>query len=807
MDSCGFLQMKKEINRHCRVAVLILSCLLSVVLHAQTNFKGFVKSSMDSAGLPAKIIVLRQKNIVDSVWSKKDGSFTMVLTNDVDAIEVSSKGFKDTILELSTLSTVNNIYLEQATALLQAVTIVTRDKSGPTIKSDKVTYSLKKNIAAAGSNVWTLLGQVPGIQLNNNQVGMVGKGSVKVSIDGRLVQLSDKELANYLQSIPGNNIDKLEIVQNPSADMDALGNSGIINIVTKRQKSDGYQLSVQSTYKQSQHYPGMDLSENFTYKHNDWDFFFNTHVSNLRSRFGFGYKVDLPKVNWVLTDTGDYRLGNTTVNFGADYAINKKSSIGASVFLDRYFEKGADYVYNPYFQPNGSLDSILRTYATYYPIAYTQSYNLHYEWRPDSTGKKLFLDGTYFNYNRHDKSDYEGYMLLNDEDPVKKSIHLQANTAKQFINIYTLRADYSLPTSFATWKFGTKLNFIDTYVDALYYDKINEERIFNESASSEYKYKENAEAFYAEGNRKWGNWNLNLGLRGEFTQINGYSILTKEPMHNDYFQLYPTMNLDYTVDNDHIYSVTFGRRTNRPTFWNLNPYKSMLTAYSYYEGNPYLQPEYNTNATLQYNYKNRWVSTLYFSLLDNGFGDITIPDIATSFVLRTPKNYVRSNKYGFTETFTYATIPWLNTNNSVAVYFTDSKSKLDYVDSRKGWGAYFSTSNTLYFNKAKTLSGLVNFWYQMPETNLINRSNHYYSLDLGMNCSLVANKLSLTANVHDLFGTSAPVYSARVNHVDQKYWTLQLLRYFSVTATFNLGNNKIAQKEKVEDADDSKNRL
>ncbi|WP_447642973.1 MULTISPECIES: TonB-dependent receptor domain-containing protein [Chitinophagaceae] len=795
---------------------IVVRLLLSVVvicpffLNAQTVFRGRVLSQVDSVGLLSNIKLLHPDGSADSISTKANGSFSLKVSSHTDKVLVRSKGYRDTLLSQQDFAQETvTIYLQQKSFLLQDVTIVSRNGSGiyPKIQSDKVTYNLKKNMAAAGTNIWTLLGQVPGVQLNNNQIGMVGKGSVKISVDGRLVQLSDKELASYLQSIASNNIDKLEIVQNPSADMDALGNSGIINIVTKRQKTDGYQLAIQSTYKQSQQYPGVDLSENFTYRYKNWDFFFNTHVSNLRSRFGFGYSVDLPKVNWAMTDTGDYRLGNTTVNFGADYKIGKKSSIGGAILLDRYFEKGADYVRSPYFQPAGVLDSVLKTYATYYPIAHTQSYNLHYEWKPDTTGKSLFVDGTYFKFHRTDKSDYEGYMLLDDNDPVKKNIHLQANNAKQDISIYTFRSDYKLPTRFANWKFGTKLNFINTYVNALYYDKINGKLVFNKDASSEYKYTENAQAFYAEGNKKWDNWHVSLGLRGEFTQTKGYSILTDEPMHNNYFQLYPAMNLDYMVDNDHIYSVTFGRRTNRPTFWNLNPYKSMLTAYSYYEGNPYLQPEYTNNVTLQYNYRNRWVSTLYLSLLDNGFGDITIPDVATSFILRTPKNFVRSNKYGFSETFTYADIPWLNTNNSVTVYYTDSKSKLDYVEDRKGWGAYFATNNTVYLNKSKTVSGLVNFWYQMPETNLINRSNHYYSLDLGMSCSLIANRLSLTANVHDLFGTSAPIYSARINDVDQKYWTLQLLRYYSVTATFSLGNNKITQKEKNEDIDDSKNRL
>ncbi len=791
-----------------RIGLAIVLCsLFSIVSYAQSNWKGYVKSGIDSAGLSAKIVTLRQHHIVDSTWSQKDGFFSISLSNEIDIIRVSSMGFKDTLFNIIDFSNVKEIYLKEETVLLQDVTIVARSNVNPTIKSDKITYSLKKNIAATGSNVWNLLGQIPNVQLNGNQIGMVGKGSVKVSIDGKMVQLSDKDLANYLQTVSSNSIEKLEIVQNPSADMDALGNNGIINIITKRQKNDGYQLNIQSAYKQFQRYPGIDFSENLTYKYKDWDFFINTNVSRTRSRFGFGYDVDLPKVDWILTDTGNYQIGNVSTNFGADYRIGKKSTIGTSIVLGRYFEKGADYVRNPYFQQMGSMDSLLKTYATYYPIAYTQSYNLHYEWKPDSTGKKLFLDGTYFNYHRTDKSDYEGYMLWNDNDPIKKDIHLQANKAMQNIHIYTFRADYSLPTSFATWKFGTKLNFINTYVNALYYDKIGSNLVFNRDVSSEYKYGENTEAFYAEGNKKWDRLSLGIGLRGELTQTKGESLLTGDKMHNNYLQIYPVVNLDYTIDNDHTYSFTFGRRINRPTFWNLNPYKSMLTAYSYYEGNPYLQPEYNTNITFQYNYKSRWISAVYFSLLDNGFGDITIADTMQNLILRTPKNFVKSNKYGFSETFTYSDIPWLNTNNSIAIYYTDSKSKLDYVEGRKGWGAYFSTNNTINFNKSKSLSGLVNFWYQMPETNLINRSNHYYSLDIGMNWSVIANKFSLTANLHDLFNSSAPAYTSTVRGITETYWTLQLNRFFTITATFNLGNNKVTQKEKSEDAEESKNRL
>ena len=793
-----------------RKIVALLFCIFSsTVLYAQITLTGLVKDEnaaplaaatveFYSSGQPAKIIA------TDASGTFR---FDALKPGEKYLLQVSAVSYEDKVLSLQLQNdTLLQIVLVQKSTVLKDV-VVTGKARLIEVKPDKTVVNIAENPAVVGNSIAETLGKIPGLQMNGDRVSIPGKGEVQLMQDGRLLQLSQKDLLNYLRSIPAGNVSKVEIITNPSAAYDASGNAGLINIVTKRNKQQGYSGSIQAGFKQWQQYPGMDVTGNVNYNSGKWNLYANANIYRTRHKYGFRWEEYYPERSWIMSDTGDYKWQNIIVNAGADYQLSKRSVLGFNAGFSRYFEGGADYVRNHFYNGQGQADSVLTTYATYVPLAKTQSYNLYYKTKLDTTGKTLSLDGSFLTFYRTDESDVTAKTFTPKGELIAPSTARFYNNTLQNINIYALKADMEFPTSVAKLQWGGKVNFIETYNNMRYYRLAGSDKNYDGQLSNEYKYTENTQALYLNGSREAGNWSFLAGLRGELTQTSGYSYIRQQGNKNDYVKLFPSALISFKKDDDNSFALSYNKRVRRPTFWNLNPYISILTAYSYYEGNPFLQPEYNSNFQLQHNYKNRFTSAFFLALTNNGFDDITIAHVDTNFVMRTPKNFVNSTRLGVSETYNFSAIRWWESNNLFNVYYTNGRSKLDYVEGRKGWGAYVSSNNNFYLNSNKTLSAAVNFWYQFREVTLVNQSDAYYNVDLGLNAQLLKDKLSLNANLQDVFASSGASYTTVVNGIRQKYAVLQLNRIFSVTLIFKFGKKDVPATERTNSNQEERERM
>ncbi|MGJ7032953.1 outer membrane beta-barrel protein [Niabella hirudinis] len=792
-----------------QILVLFFVILLNTICLGQLTIKGTVGDETDSPLAGATIEFYRSNQAAKIIAADASGAFQIdaLRAGEKYLLQISAVGYLDQALALQLQGdTTLRIVLTRSNTLLKDVTVTGKAKLIE-IKPDKTVVNLANNLAIVGNNIADALGKIPGLQMNSDRVSIPGKGEVQLMQDGRLIQLSQKDLVNYLKSIPSANVSKIEIITNPSAAYDAAGNAGLINIITKRSKQQGYNGSIQAGYKQWQQYPGMDVTGNINYNSGKWNLYANGNLFRIRHKYGFRWEEYYPDRSWVMSDTGDYKQHNLVLNAGADYQLSSKSLIGFSAGFSRYYEGGADYVRNPFYNGQGKADSVLTTYATYIPLAKAQSYSLYYKTKLDTTGKTFSMDGSFLTFYRTDESDVIAKTFTPEGALIAPSTALFYNNTMQNINIYALKADMEFPTRVAKLQWGGKINFIETYNNMRYYRVSGGDKNFDSRLSNEYKYNENTQALYLNGSRDAGNWTFQAGLRGELTQTNGYSYTRQQGNANNYVKLFPNALINFKKDDQNSFALSYNKRVRRPTFWNLNPYISILTAYSYYEGNPFLQPEYNSNFQLQHNYDNKLTSAFFVALTNNGFDDITIARADTNFVMRTPKNFVNSTRFGISETYNFSAIRWWESNNLFNLYHTSGKSKLDYVEGKKGWGAYFSSSNNLYLNPGKTLAAAVNFWYQFREVTLVNQSDAYYNIDLGLNAQLFKNKLSLNANVQDILGTSAPSYTTVINGIRQRYAVLQLNRNFSLTLIFKFGKKGMPATEHTHSNQEERERM
>ncbi len=327
-----------------RISLLFFLVYLPVAqaLAQTASITGSVRSS--GKGLPAATVSLL--NAGDSSWVKSvltDDTGTFVIANVksgtyiVSATSVGFAAARKAIYIKDTNEYRCDIELQKDSTNLDDVT-VTGKKPFMEMSLGKIVVNVDGSPAATGSNVLELLRRLPAVTVApDGTINMLGKQGVLVLIDDRPTYLSADQLADYLKSLPSDNVAKLELITQPSAKYDAAGNTGIINVKTKKNSANGFNGSLSYTYGQGI-YPFGEGSLLLNYKKNKLNLYLDCSSLNA---VGFATWDENEYVMKPYTDTiAQYmhihshpveHFGNASVRIGADYDAGKDTKIGANV--------------------------------------------------------------------------------------------------------------------------------------------------------------------------------------------------------------------------------------------------------------------------------------------------------------------------------------------------------------------------------------------------------------------------------------------------------------------------------------------
>lgn len=714
--------------------------------------------------------------------------------------------------------TIVHINLETLKSGLKGITV---RETKPVIeqKPDRVIFNVANSISAAGSNGLDALEKAPGIIINDKAVSLAGRGDLAIMVNGRLLHLSEKALMDYLKSFSSSQISRIEIITHPSVQYDAEGSAGLINIITKKSKHTGFSGNIEGSlkrffykdqpdYKGIKNYGDADGSANLFYNYKNWSVYANASYSGGRELWGYGIDVYYPEMHWAMKDTGEYRISTLNVLAGTDYKLNDKTTVGFEYNYIRHIEDGADYVRVPVYNPKGQLDSTLKTYATYYPVAVSNAFNFHLIQMLSESGAKLTLNADYFNFYRYDRSHLITQSYNGEGKPVEGGTSRLYDTTLQNIRIYTFKADMDIPTPVAQFSFGSKLSFINNYSDIFYFHNDNGNLTLDKGLSNEFRYIENTQALYGNASKNIENWQLEAGLRGEFTETQGISYFQDQKLNRHYLKLFPNVLASYKLNEENVFSLNYNKRIHRPTFWNMNPFKSFMTAYTYVEGNPYLEPEYITNIELVHRYKNMLTSSAYMKVINNGFSQVIVTHDTGYYIHTTTMlNYTRSYRYGISETVSLHPLSWFESNNQVSAYYTRVHSNLAFINDIAGPGLFLESNNTFYFNQDKTFSGIIGFWYQFPETDHFGKTNAYYNVEMGLQLLTMRKRLSLSLNFSDVFQSSASKIYNVVDQISNTYTSFQLNSQIRLSASWSFGHGNRQNKPATTGNESERNRL
>ncbi len=489
-------------------------------------------------------------------------------------------------------------------------------------KMDKMVVNVDALLTNAGSSALEVLEKSPGITIDKDgAISLKGKQQVLVMMDGRPTYLGPNELANLLRSMPASSIDQIEIMTNPSAKYDAAGNSGVINIKTKKNKQKGFNGSVTLNYGQGVYWRTND-NFNLNYRtgkvnifanggYSKWNGFQNLEIERKFKDQSTGDLTAILESDSRMRNKSD----NYTLKLGADYYLNNKTTLGfvSSGFInpEEMTSQNTSYLKNAL----AITDSIV-TAESYNSNKWKNgSLNLNLRHQFDSTGRELTVDLDYVTYKATSEQQFINTTFSNKWVP--QNIEELRGDLPVNIDIYSAKADYTQNIGKIKMETGVKTSYVETDNSAFYYNQSSNGEAPDYSKTNRFLYKENINAVYVSFNKQIKKFGIQAGLRYEHTYIRGLQY--GNPVNDDssftrsYGNLFPTVYVTYQANKDNQWGLNYGRRIDRPAYQDLNPFLFFLDKYTYQSGNPFIRPQFSDNIELSHTYKGFLTTTLNYS--------------------------------------------------------------------------------------------------------------------------------------------------------------------------------------------------
>ncbi|WP_276484096.1 outer membrane beta-barrel protein [Paraflavitalea pollutisoli] len=616
-----------------KLTVLLLCSLVSQYLQAQFTVGVTVLDSLHHPIEFVTVSLFKDTALVKTALSDKQGrvqfSHTMAGSYRISSSHINYLP-QDTLLTVSKHVELKFVLAAQDKSLT-AVAVTARK---PLIerKTDRFVVNVAKRIAGA-ANAWDVLGKSPMISVKEpSTIALAGSG-VMVQLNGRILKMPAEAQAAYLKGISAESVDKIEILTTPSSEYDADTRGGIINIILKKPVSDGWLGGVQLSTTQLT-YNNQSFSANAEYQQKKLTLYGFVNASNAHflswQKLYNDYSFERPNPtvsNQEIHVDREAKEKALSGNLGMDYAFNRNSQLG---FVVDYSVRDMDrttiaptWFLSP---ASGAIDSINRSTGGNSELAKYVNADLLYKIRLDSTGQSLKFQTSGYRFKEH--RDGQLNTLFKQAEGTGELFRSRfRNMLPLSIWNYTANVDYIYPWQRGRFqldmglKYGSTRNSGDISFDnwngSGYEPDIQESQAF--------LYREHIYAAYGSFVHKVsGRLHYKLGLRLEQTRtLNRNDAASTE---NRYTNLFPNAFVFYSLHADHQLSYAFTSQLQRPSFFDVNPFKIYSTDRLYLTGDPFLQPSRRYRNEITYTLQNRHIFQLIYSDTRNRISTQTIVD-------------------------------------------------------------------------------------------------------------------------------------------------------------------------------------
>jgi ferric enterobactin receptor len=555
----------------------------------------------------------RDSSLVTGAQVRPDGSFRVEgVRPGRYFLRVSALGFASTATEVVAIAPgalqadVGTVRMAQGAVMLEGLT-VTAEAAPATLQVDRNTYSVRDMPAAEGGNATDVLRNVPAVEVDQDgKVSLRGNENVAVQINGRPSPMRGEQLGAFLQQLPANMLERVEVVPNPSARYEPEGMAGIINIVLRENADLGLSGGVMSGVGTGGR---ANASGNLGYQSGPLTLFGSygfrmDERTNEGSSFLERYSQPGGPAVFTLDQRADgqFDMLSHLFNGSADYRLGARDVVSSTLMLSRgTFDNASD---NRYLELDGSgaqarnwigenrieasdltFDGVLAHKHTVRPRENELSTELRFNRSANE------------NVNRFTERN-----LLAGGAPDGDALRRESTGLDAVSTTASLQADYTRTLGGVRVETGYKGTFrgLDNAQDFEAFDAASGEWVPDAARSERFEYDERVHAGYGVLNRGFGRVDAQAGLRVEHTAREFYLASTDEAYPKDYLSFFPSGLAALTLDDRRQVRLSYSRRIQRPNTRLLNPFPFNEDQRNRFVGNPALEPEYTNAMELTY---------------------------------------------------------------------------------------------------------------------------------------------------------------------------------------------------------------
>lgn len=771
--------MKKQVYKVLLFAVAI--CMITVKLKAQssegssTSISAKIIDAQNSQTIPfatASVLNRRTKATVKVAQSDVNGILKITgLPKGVFTFKISYVGYQTMVRDSVNISgavkeiNFGTIKMNPAKGTALNEVKITGQKSTIQLGVDKKVFSVDQSLVSEGGSAADLLQNVPTVQTDmDGNVSLRGSTGVKVLIDGKPSLIAGGDVATILQSIPASSIESVELITNPSAKYDAEGQSGIINIVLKRNKKLGLNGSAALTAGNRDNY---NANTSLSFQNKKINLYGN-YSYRYGKRVGGGYN-NITYLNGTFptvfadqnTDSRSLDKGHN-VKAGLDYYVAEKSVLSFSgSFNSRDNNRNEYLTINKLNGQRGPVELSNRTNAT---DGNGNSYDLNLDFTQKfkkpreeltfnfgyskGTNDNAQLYTTVFNYRKGSYGTFPDSVNTNDGYGSNKN--------------YNIQVDYALPIG-KTGKFEagyrSQIRYADNNTLSRTLNNATGNYDTNFMLTNDFNSKDQVHAIYANYQNQYKNFGYQLGLRGEDatlnTQSGAYSpnnAITYTPGKVAYTRLYPSVFLTQKFKGEQQVQLSYSRRVNRPRGWDTNPFLDTSDPLNYRQGNPNLRPEDVHAYELSYNKfwpKVTFITTAYLRQTNDVIQRVrSLPD-SLGITITTPQNLAKQVATGLELIGKIDLLKAWNFTANVNLYHSKITGAVQndlLNNSGFSWDANLTNNFILPHNITLQIKGD----YNAEQVLAQGTRRAMYGLDAGAKYDFKNKKSSLSLNVRNI---------------------------------------------------------
>lgn len=637
--------------------------------------------------------------------------------------------------------------------------VIVKKKVLYTQKSDRMVFNVENSIVSEGGTALDVLSRAPGVVVSQDgELSIRGQQGVGVMINGKLTQLSQKELANYLKSTTSSNIKQIEVITNPSSKYDATGKAGIINIILKKPSNSGLKGTAFTNYgrgRKNRTNSGINLSYNkdkfgvygnysYTFRGEE------EHKKYDQIQYTDNTRQEIVTKNYQNAIT-DEPLTSNNFKIGTTYEISPKTNL--EVYVDakigRYenIANGRNTLLNA--QDQLQFDALTYNDSKEKWNDYTYAFSGVHKFNTE--GRNMSFD---FEYETSKFRSNQFQSAQNADQSNSTVINDRRGLIPSQLKVFTGKVDFTIPLKekeSIEWGFKAGLKNNDN--PSVYEYNENNQWIIDANSTNHFEYKEQIYAAYANYKYQMEKLNIQGGLRTEYTAINILQKTLNEEHKDDYLKWFPSVSMKYEFNENNSVHASYSKRINRPSQFDLNPFRFYDDSFNYSQGNPNLVPEITHAAEIGYAWKSTFMASVYFSKTKDVFTEVYLYNPTTNTTVTSQINVDKSYNYGVNITNTNEIYKWWSLSTLFNVFenkFMGNTVNTDIIDPI----ITFNLSAQNAFTISETWKAEANAQYQSKSNLGIYERADFFDFSIGISKQVLANKGNIKLNFTDIFNTN-----------------------------------------------------